>query len=72
MIPRDSFTPEEKAFIELVAQEVAKEIVKNLIAQHIAICPWGKKWTRLYYVGCGLLVGTGAVNVLAIAKLVGV
>lgn len=63
------FTAEEEAFIQLVAQKVAAQIAHDILERHIATCPWGKGWTRLYYVGCGLLIGSGLLNIAAASKL---
>ncbi|HUX16316.1 MAG TPA: hypothetical protein VMW52_07565 [Phycisphaerae bacterium] len=62
----NSFTREQEAFIEKVAWAVGDKIeVRLMVAlmaalkEHEAQCQWGKRITRLTWIGMGIAIGFG-------------
>jgi hypothetical protein len=45
-----SFTPEQKAFIRQVVEEAAPHIIDR----HVQTCPWGRKISRMLWIGVGI------------------
>lgn len=50
-----SMTPGEKAEVK----EMAREIVKEVLAEHVAACPHGQKLMRMNAAAIGIGVGSG-------------
>lgn len=61
-----SFTPEQKAFIREVVFEAAPIIVES----HVHNCPWGKKVSRLFWIGIGIGIGLSLLGITTIPDLV--
>ena len=65
----------DKEWVKMLAEKVAFEVNKEVIATHIASCPHGQKmivgkWLIIgIFVGCAVASGLGAGGVLALARL---
>lgn len=65
-----SLTPDEK----LECKEIAREIVKEVLIQHIDACPHGKSLWRYICLSVGIALGSGVASgsvVAAMIKLLG-
>lgn len=54
----NSFTPEQKSFI----RDVVFEAMPTVLDRHIEGCPWGKKFSRILWVGLGIGIGLGGLG----------
>jgi len=43
-----------------VCGEIAREIIEQVLDQHIKLCPWGRNILRFKWVAVGLMIGSGA------------
>lgn len=57
------FSENQKAFIRQVVDEASPRIIHN----HVVSCPWGKKFNRLIWMGTGILVLLGLLNVRSLS-----
>jgi hypothetical protein len=52
-----------------VCREIAREIITDVLEQHILSCPWGGKVIRFKWLFVGVLIGSGAAGGGAAAVL---
>ena len=60
-----TFNEADKALI----REIAVEVSKVIILEHVASCPWGKRMTNVLWLVVGLALGIGALSGMAVARL---
>jgi hypothetical protein len=61
-----SFNDEQKAFIREVVHLSMLEFIKI----HIQICPWGKKLSKMLWVGMGIGMGLTLIGIKAMPDLI--
>ena len=60
-----TFNEADKALI----REIAVEVSKVIILEHVDSCPWGKRINNVMWLVAGLALGAGALSGAAIARL---
>ena len=66
-----SLSPGEKA----ECKEIAREIIKEVLSEHIMLCPHGRYIAKLMFISIGIALGSGVTGggiVLAVMKAIGV
>jgi hypothetical protein len=56
-------------------KEIAREIIKEVLSEHILLCPHGRYIAKLMFVSIGIALGSGVTGggiVLAVMKAVGI
>ena len=61
-----NWTDEQKAFIRQIVFEAAH----TFLEQHVNSCPWGRKLSRLVWIGVGILVCLGVLGLGSLPQLI--
>lgn len=67
-----TLSEDDKDWVKLMSTEVVREVLKEVIREHIASCPYGKFLSASKWFVIGLIVGPGIVGGgagFAVAKL---
>jgi len=53
-------------------KEIAREIVKEVLIEHVKACPWGVKFYKIIFLAVGIGIGSGVGTGALFKYLIGV